>query len=110
MYLLTVNYVTACVCVFVSQIKISFSEHNEQSGVDSPRLDLIVTTITTSVQQRTWDMGVAASIGSVAIDDHFERGGDWAGPTRLLSNGTSNDVEKQPLLSVKYTKVRVCTY
>lgn len=90
----------------VLQIKISLSEHDEQSGVDTPTLDLTVTTVTTSVQLHTWDMSVDASIGSVAIDDHYKREGEES--TQLLSNVTSKDAEKQPFLSVKYTKVCLC--
>ncbi len=78
--------------------------------MDTPSLDLIVTAVTTSVQQRTWDLGVTASIASLVIDDHYKRSEESAVSTRLLSNVASNDADEQPFLSVKYRKVYKSLY
>ncbi len=92
----------------ISQIKINFSEHDEQSHKDASRLDLTVTSVSTSVQHRTWDTGVTASIGSLTVDDHYKRGVARAESHHMLSTVASEETEKKAFLFVKYNKVRVC--
>ena len=67
-----------------------------------------------------WDLGVSASVGSLAINDYYtcvkkEVVGVAGGvvvvvegePERLLSTEISGDMGKQQLLSIEYNKVLV---
>ena len=77
--------------------------------MDSPRLDLLVTSISATVTQKTWDLGVAASVGSLTINDHYKREGMSGGvakegPTCLLYTVTDEGTNSQ-FLSFSYTKV-----
>ncbi len=88
-------------------MRMNLCEHNDQSHTIIPRIGLIVTSVFTSVQQRTWDMGVAASIGSLTINDHYKRKGTSVKSQHLLTcrSAPGKETEKQTFLSVKYTQV-----
>ncbi len=86
---------------------INFSEHDEQSQKDTSRLSLTVTSVSTSVQHRTWDTGVTASIGSLIVDDHYNMGVVREEPQHMLSTVASEETKKTAFLSVKYNKVRI---
>ena len=74
-----------------------------------------MSSVSTSVEQRTWDLGVTASVGSLTVNDYYtcvkkEVVGVAGGvvtvvegePEHLLSTG---DMGKQQLLSFEYNKV-----
>ncbi|XP_064396100.1 intermembrane lipid transfer protein VPS13C-like isoform X3 [Halichondria panicea] len=88
----------------IPEIMINFSEHDEQSQKDTSRLSLTVTSVSTSVQHRTWDTGVTASIGSLIVDDHYNMGVVREEPQHMLSTIASEETKKTAFLSVKYNK------
>jgi vacuolar protein sorting-associated protein 13A/C len=58
----------------VHQVGILFSEHHESSGCDTPRLHLLVTSVTSDLVMRSWDMRLSASIGDLCVVDHYLTG------------------------------------
>lgn len=67
--------ITLCVTLSLStQIGIHFSEHILSTGSEKPRLDLKIKSVTTEMKLRSWDLQVAASVGSAAITDYYSKG------------------------------------
>ena len=90
----------------------NFSEHDKafssgESG--TPRLSLVVSSVTAKVEQTTWNLRVTASMNSVTIKDYFNNsiGGVVEGvePELLLAAVAEDDQDIGRFLSVEYIKV-----
>ena len=88
--------------------------HSDVDG--TPRLNLVVSSVTASVKQTTWNLSVAASMNSVTIKDYFACGGEGgvageAEPQLLLAAVAENEQDEGgKFLSVEYVKVTVGHY
>lgn len=51
-----------------------FNEHHELSGRDTPRLHLMVTSMTSDLLIHSWDIQLTACIGNLHIADHYISG------------------------------------
>ena len=71
---ITSHYSCPLYFLYSLQIGILFSEHHESSGRDTPRLHLMVTSMTSGLLMRSWDMQVTASVGNLHIADHYITG------------------------------------
>ena len=94
----------------------NFNEHDKVFDSESatPRLSLVVSSVTARVEQNTWNLKVTASMNSVTIKDYFNSGGGGSGevgvvegvePELLLAAVAEDDQEMGKFLSVEYIKV-----
>ena len=96
----------------------NFSEHDKvlSSESSTPRLSLVVSSVTAKVEQTTWNLKVAASMNSVTIKDYFNNGGGGEGgggggvvegvePQLLLAAVAEDNQDIGKFLSVEYVKV-----
>ena len=96
------------------QICVNFREHDKMLSTESatPRLSLVVSSVTAKVEQTTWNLKVTASMNSVTIKDYFnscDGGGvgmvEGAEPQLLLTAVAEDDQDMGKFLSVEYVKV-----
>ena len=78
----------------------------------TPRLSLVVSSVTAKVEQTTWNLRVTASMNSVTIKDYFNNNGGGGGgviegvePELLLAAVAEDDQDMGRFLSVEYVKV-----
>ena len=99
----------------ILQICVNFSEHDKMLSAESatPRLSLVVSSVTAKVEQTTWNLKVTASMNSVTIKDYFKNndgGGvgvvEGVEPQLLLAAVAGDDQDMGKFLSVEYVKVQ----
>ena len=80
------------------------------SESDLPRLSLVVSSVTATVKQTTWNLIVTASMNSVTVKDYFNSGGGMGmvggvEPELLLAAVAEDGQDMGKFLSMEYIKV-----